>query len=385
MESRRYRTYADIDFSQIKKNAQELKALITDNCRFMSVIKGNAYGHGIEETVEVIDEVTDWYAVATFEEAMRIRNSNSKKPILIFGYVEEYDLSEVSKNKITLTGLSIEYISTINNYCADNDLFIDMHIEIDTGFNRTGITCRSNTIDQTVKTLLPIYQFGNIRFTGIFTHFPCAGSKIESEIKFTDLQFDSFTELVTRLQNEGIKVGLCHVCNSKATLYNSEKHLDLVRVGAYIFGLASPEDRRLANIDTPMKWKAKIIHIKTIPKGEGVSYNHLFVASKETKVGVVSVGFADGFRRSISLSKDAYVLCKGQKVKILGRICMDMMMVDLSEVEEVKVGDYITLVGWEEQECSDPYLLGKIINGTAGEIPVGMTSRVSRLLRNNDL
>lgn len=378
MSKKRSRTYVSIDYLQIQKNARILKSLISSHCLFMSVIKGNAYGHGIEETAKSLDSLTDWFAVATFEEALSVRKV-SQKPILVLGYVDDSDLLLASYSKITLAGLSEEYIKHIENYCHNTDLKIDVHIEIDTGFNRTGITCRENTIETVTQKLLPLYQLKNVKITGLYTHYVFAGSVVEEEKNYTEKQFSIFQKLKDSLASKGIDTGICHTCNSKATVYDKDKHLDMVRVGAYLFGLASPKDRELLGIKGAIHWAAKIIHVKDIPAGEGVGYGHQFIAEKKTRVAVVSAGFADGVRRCISLSDLSYVVYKGNKLKIIGSICMDMMMVDVTPYPDLTVGEFVTLVGYDNGVYADSYLLGKIIHGTAGEIPVGITDRVLRI------
>lgn len=370
------RTYTELRTSYLRENICQLKSYLDENIKFMAVVKGNAYGHGIEPCVQVMDDLCDWYGTATVTEALRVRNV-SIKPILVFGYTSDEEILEAARKKITLSATSIESMQHISAICERNKLAIDVHIKLDTGFHRMGIDCWKS-VKSCVEQVKSLYALPYVKITGMYTHLVFAGSMQEGEQAFTHLQYERFTTFITELRAYDLDPGLCHICNSKATVHEPAMHMDMVRVGAYIYGLASLKEREEIPLREVLSWKARIVHIRRIKEKEGVGYGHDFIAERETKVAVISVGFADGYRRCISLSSDACVFVCGKKVPIIGKICMDMLMVDVTDIEEIKTGDIATLCGQEGNDAVSAYTLGKIIQGTAGEITVGITDRVER-------
>lgn len=370
------RTYTELHTSYLRENICQLKSYLNDNTKFLAVVKGNAYGHGIEPCVRVMDDLCDWYGTATVEEALRVRNL-SVKPILVFGYASDEEILLAAKRKITLSATSEATLHHISKICEKNNVYIEIHIKLDTGFHRMGIECW-DSVDSCVEQCKSLYSLPHVKITGVYTHLVFAGSLDEDEQNFTRLQYDRFTTYIAKLRACGIDPGLCHICNSKATVHEPTMHMDMVRVGAYIYGLASLQERIEIPLREVLSWKARIVHMCRIQEKEGVGYGHDFIAERETRVAVISVGFADGYRRCISQSPNACVLIHGKHAPIIGKICMDMLMVDITDIRDVNTGDIAVLCGQEGEDAISAYTLGKIIQGTAGEITVGITERVER-------
>lgn len=231
-----------------------------------------------------------------------------------------------------------------------------------------------------MEELLPLYALPNIHIMGIYTHLVFAGSVQEQEQAFTQLQYRRFKNCIAALRKLGIDPGICHICNSKAAVHHPQLHMDMVRVGAYMFGLASAQEQELIPLKEALLWKARVVLLREIKAGEGVGYGHDFIAEKPTRIAVLAAGFADGYRRCIAQSPQSYVSIHGRPAPLIGKVCMDMFMVDVTDIEAVQVGEYALLSGDDGTGAVSSYLLGQIIQGTAGEIAVGMSDRVQRYI-----
>lgn len=374
-----YRTYAEVNISELKKNTKKVRALLKEDCKLLSVLKADGYGHGAVEIARAIEDLSDWFAVASFEEAKELRDHGIRLPLLVFGFVDDSNLQEAAEKDITCSCLSYEYAQHIQTLCKEKNIRLSMHVKVDTGFHRLGIECREGREEEAYQKIREIYEMENLVITGIYTHFATAGSKVEEDITFLHMQAKLFKTILNRLKDDQISVGISHCCNSKATLTNPEYHMDMVRVGLYLYGLGNEDDLSYLQLEPIVKWKARIYAIKDVDVGESVGYSRMYRADKRSKIGVVSLGFADGYARSLWQSEHIYVLVHGQRTKILGKICMDVMMIDLTDIEEVKCGDMVTVLGRDGQEVVSANLLGKEIKGTAVEITCGMGKRVKRI------
>lgn len=234
----------------------------------MAVVKGNAYGHGIEPCVQAMDDLCDWYGTATMQEALRVRSVSGEKPILVFGYVSDEEIHLAAENNITLSAFSATFLSHISECCAGMNLKAAVHLKLDTGFHRMGIDCCSSIAD-CVEQLLPLFSLPNIEITGMYTHLVYGAGSNQRELAFTELQFQRFQSCIRALQERKIDTGICHICNSKAAIHAPDMHMDMVRVGAYIFGLASASEQRLIPLREVLVWKARIVLLRDIAAGEG--------------------------------------------------------------------------------------------------------------------
>lgn len=214
----------------------------------------------------------------------------------------------------------------------------------------------------------------------MYTHLVYGAGSNQRELAFTELQFQRFQSCIRALQERRIDTGICHICNSKAAIHAPDMHMDMVRVGAYIFGLASASEQRLIPLREVLVWKARIVLLRDIAAGEGVGYGHAFIAKQPVRIAVLAAGFADGYRRCIAQSPQSYVSIHGRPAPLIGKVCMDMFMVDVTDIEAVQVGEYALLSGDDGTGAVSSYLLGQIIQGTAGEIAVGMSDRVQRYI-----
>lgn len=365
------RTFAVINKKQLANNISNVKRRLTQGTKLMAVVKADGYGHGISQVSEVFDQDADWFAVATFEEAKKIRQQKIAKPILILGYVPYSNIVEAAQLNLTVSGFSKAYVWHVNHICQEQQIKLSMHLKVDTGFNRLGMK-----VNQTeFMDYLEYYKLEAINFTGIYTHFSSATQDNQRDIEFTKNQYYQFKNLCDSLTKNDIEIGIRHCCNSKAMLYFPEMHLDMVRVGVYLYGLASPKEARELSLGLAIKWQARLILIKEIKLGESVSYGRTFTAKNDMKIGIISVGFGDGFFRSLGNNTGTTVQIAGCQAEILGKICMDFMIVDLTNIENAIEGMTAEIIGTK----NDPYFLGKKIQSTGGELITSINERVPKI------
>lgn len=378
MDFNRLRNYVTISTKNISENYDKIADNFAANVKVMSVIKADGYGHTIAACVEALDAKTDWFAVATFEEAESIRKCGSKKPVLILGYVPLEKIIDVVKLKFTLTLISLEYAMEVSHLAEAYDLVVDGHLKVDTGFNRIGI--KANNSQEFIAVIRQIYNCNHLKIKGVFTHFASAGSTTESDIEFTKYQYNLFIDACNYIESEFGQIGIKHCCNSRAALLNPEYHLDMVRIGMHLYGLGPEEDIKVLKLKAAMTWHAKIVSIKEILSGETVGYSRKFVAKKKMKIAVIGCGFGDGYFRSLYLSDLPLITVLGVPCRIVGKICMDYMMIDVSSIEGIKEADDAILMGNPEEGYTSASLLGRLTNGTAVEVTCQVTNRVCRVI-----
>lgn len=368
------RCYLEIDLKQIEKNAYQIKKYI-GSTKLMSVVKTDAYGFGIETIPKYVEKYSDWYAVATSEDALAIRETNIEKPILILGYVMDSQIHEMIKNDITLTTVSLEYIKHISELIPDGEK-LNVHIKIDTGMNRIGLYSKNHDINHFVEQAKKIFALKNINVTGIYTHFSAAGSKAEEDIEFTKNQYLTFQKVCNKLEKLGYKLGIKHCCNSDAILNYPDFYMDMVRVGKFFFGFGQDEAIKELGTKLPFKLAGRVIRVKEIGVGETVSYDRAFKAEKSTKIATVTFGFGDGLRKN--LYKELEVIINGKRARVAGKINMDFMMIDVTDINDVSEGDYALIIGSEGNEIIMPNEVAKVADASTPEILSVINKRVPR-------
>lgn len=378
MDLNRLRNYVTVNTTRIAENFDKVTHGIQDAVKIMSVIKADGYGHSIAACVKALDDRTDWYATATFEEALDVRKSGSQKPVLILGYVPLESIAEAVYNNFTLTLISRAYAEEVNSVARAYDLHVSCHLKIDTGFHRIGI--QVDNFDETQNDVRAIYACSNLDITGVFTHFAVAGSTDIADQEFTEDQYALFQRVCTFIRSEGHEIELCHCCNSRATLTNPEYHLDMVRIGMYLYGLGPVDDIKMLDLKAAMTWHARVVTVKDVKKGESVGYSRMFVAPKDMRIAVIGCGFGDGYFRSLFLADIPLVTINNIPCKILGKICMDYIMVDISDIDVSEDINDAILMGDPSEGYVSASVLGKLTNGTAVEVTCQVTQRVKRIL-----
>lgn len=376
-----FRTYAEINLDHFQDNIKILRKLIGPDIKIMQVLKADAYGHGVRMCSRYAAHLVDSFAAATLEEALTIRSEVPDKPILILGKLFDDQIITAAQNSLTLCLMSVEYAETVQRLLESNGLEIDGHLKIDTGMNRLGLRAKPDDVDRAVEDAKRIYQLSNIHICGIYTHFACAGTEDAEEIAFSEDQFKAFSQVCDRLEQEGYSLGLRHTASTTAFLDHPEYRLDMIRTGMLPLGQSIDESwTRRMNVTPILTWYARVVEIHDLQPGESVSYGRIYRANGRERIAVVPVGYADGYFRALSNVAD--VIIHDQRVPIRGKLCMDYMMVDITDIPDVKVGDSVILLGRSEtQWISTDYLSALTPHGVNGYITANIGIRVPRVYR----
>lgn len=369
------RTWAEIDLSAVKHNFEIVKKL-ADGRKIISIVKADAYGHSAEHIAPLLQENgSDAFAVSNAEEAVKLRSYGVTKPILVLGYTPADAAFMLYENDITQCVYCTEYANDLAKKAHELNLKIKINIKLDTGMGRIGFDCRNDELCGLEKAIKAAKN-ENFIFGGVFTHFAVADRNPSEEDGFTDAQYKRFYSAVNKFKAAGLNPEICHCCNSAATCLDAEKKLDAVRPGIILYGL-TPSDKLDLNLGfkPAMTLKSVVSMVKTIKKGDTVSYGRTFKADRDMKIATVTAGYADGYPRI--LSNNGYVLINGKKADIIGKICMDQMSVNVSDLDDVKIGDEVILFG--------PDLPVEILAEKAKtinyEIICGITARVPRIFK----
>ncbi len=333
-----YRVYASIDLDAIYNNVKNLKANTATGTKMIAVIKTDGYGHGAVPIAKVLDDLVWGYAVATCEEGLVLRQNGIKKPVLILGYTHQSRYEDLIEQDIMPAIYTYEDAEKLSAYAEKKGKRAKVHIKIDTGMSRIGFPAN----DETIEVITAITKLPGIETDGIFTHFFASDAADKSEAL---KQFRLFKNITDKLKERGIDIPIKHCSNSAAIIDMPEVNMDCVRAGIAMYGMYPSDevDKSKIKLTPAMSLKSHIIHLKELEKGVGVGYGATYVTERKTLVATIPVGYGDGYKRS--LSNKGYVLIHGQRAPIIGRVCMDQFMVDVTEVNGIKRGDEVTLLG----------------------------------------
>lgn len=333
-----YRMRADIDLTAIRKNIMTMKSYIPRDKKLLAVIKANAYGHGAIEVAQSLDDLADYYGVAFVDEAMELRNAGIDKPILILGHTDESLFDILIEQNITQTIYSFEQATVLSDLALSKGMKAKIHIKIDTGMNRIGFSCDK----ESVETIAKITKMPGIDAEGIYTHYYLADAIDKSCAKEQLLRY---TRVIQWLEEEGITFSIRHISNSAGIMEMPNDTYDMVRSGIATYGLYPSDemDKERCVLHPAMELKSHITHVKKVRAGETIGYGATYTVPEDKTIATVEVGYADGYPRA--LSNQGRMLVQGQYASIVGRVCMDQTMIDVSHIPNVKVGDEVVLVG----------------------------------------
>lgn len=366
------RAYAEINLDAINHNIREVKKNVGEDVKVMAVIKADGYGHGAVMVANSLNEIgIDGFAVAIIEEGIVLRKRGIQSPILILGYTSPYQYGELVQYGLTQTVFRYEMAEKISEFAVLLGKTAKIHIKVDTGMNRIGF--KDN--EESIEIIRRIKELPNIEIEGIFTHFACAD---ETDKKSAYHQYQRYSKFVERLEAVGVSIPIKHVSNSAAIMDLEDVRLDMVRSGIMTYGLYPSEEvnHDRIRLQPALSFKSHIIYIKEAEAGEGVSYGSTYVTTKKTKIATIPVGYADGYPRA--LSSKGRVLIRGQYAPIIGRICMDQFMVDVTDVEGVQELDDVTLVGQDGENVITVEEVANV-NSFNYEFICGLTRRVPRV------
>lgn len=372
------RTWAQIDLDAIEQNYQSIRGSLSSNSCLMAVVKADAYGHGAVCVARTLQEAgADWFGVSNLQEAIQLREAGITRPILILSYTPPEEAARLSHYDITQTVISREYAYRLNEEATAANVTLPVHIKLDTGMSRVGFFYHDTQANESViDELSEVCRLPHLTAQGIFTHFASADE--EDDDGFTRHQFELFCRAVKRLEQRGITFALKHCCNSAATLRYPEMHLDMVRPGIILYGLVpSPWMRSLLPLTPAMSLKTVASLVKTIPAHTCVSYGRTFTTTHDTAIATVPIGYADGYPRS--LSGNARMLVKGQFVPLVGRVCMDQCLLDVTAVCDVQEGMTVTVFGTDNDQHLPVEELATLSGSINYEIVCLIGKRVPRI------
>ena len=385
MERFNKRTWAEINLDNAFYNFQSIKSKLNKKTKLMCVIKADAYGHGAEFLAKKYEDFgADWFGVSNVDEAMQLRKSGVLKPILIFGYTDPKMAKDLCKYSISQAVFSLDYALALKKECINQDSKLKIHIKIDTGMSRIGFFSQTpEFINKSVDEIIKISKFSEFEIEGIFTHFSVAEDAKNNQ-KYTLMQFDNFSRVIKNLENKNINVGIKHCCNSAGLINFPDMQLDMVRAGIILYG-SYPSDELKEKIDLKpvMQLKTVVSQIKEVPKNTSVSYGRTFKSKKDVKIASVTIGYADGY--SLAFSNKSQMLINGKRANVIGRVCMDQLMLDVSHIDDVKIGDTVTVFGKSGIETILAKELADIVGTIDYEIFCLIGKRVPRIYLENDV
>ncbi len=373
LERRYFRVCANISLDAIRDNIKKGRELLEPETRLMAVVKADAYGHGAVPVAQAIDDLVDAYAVAIPEEGAELRQAGITKPVLVLGYTAPELAASAIRQDIMLSVFQSETAEAYGKIAKELGATAKVHIKLDTGMSRIGYLCN----EQSLADIERIAKLPDIKIEGMFTHFAKAD---EADKSFAKEQYKKYMEFAEQLWQRGIRIPVRHVCNSAGMIDLPESDLDMVRFGITMYGMYPTDDvtKERLPVTPAMELKTHISFVKTLPAGVGIGYSGTFVTCRETKVATLPIGYGDGYPRG--LSNRGRVLIHGKSAPILGRICMDQCMVDVTDIPEAVQGDTVTLMGRD----GEGFISAEEIGATVGnsfhyEVVCDVGKRVPRV------
>ncbi len=370
-----HRTYLKIDLNKLEHNFNCVRNKLPSNIKILGVIKANAYGHGAVEIGKFLDGKCDFFGVACIEEAVELKKAEIKTPILILGRVFPFDIETAVKYDVRIPIFSYDDAVALSNEAVKQGKNMPFHFCIDTGMSRIGFQVSEESADICKS----ITELPNIFAEGLFSHFATADEKdLSKAVK----QRNKYKEFCKMLSDRGIEIPIKHLNNS-AGIMNFDEYFDMCRMGIITYGLYPSDevDKDILDLEPIMSWHAKISHIKELEPNREISYGGTFKTDRVTKVATVPVGYADGFPRC--LSNKGKVIINGKYAKILGRVCMDQFMVDVSDIE-CNINDEVVLFGTQKNAHISLEELSNSAYSFNYELPCRIPIRVNRVYVYND-
>jgi alanine racemase len=363
-------TRMEINLSNLTYNIRQIKSKLDNGAQIMAVIKASAYGAGADRLMDTLKkEGISNFAVAIPEEGRKLRQVENNINILILNQPSIDEIDTIIENNLTCGVCLLEFVKELDKYAKKYDKIMKVHLEIDTGAGRNGI------LPKDVPGFLnELRKLGNIYLEGVFTHFSCA----DSDECYTRMQLEKFDEVINYIKDQGIKIDIIHCASSGAILNFPEAHYNMVRPGILLYGYyPNKNQREKIDIKPINKLISKVNFLKSVPKNSGISYDKTFITGRDSIIAVVPIGYADGYKRMFSNRAD--VLIKGMRAKVVGKVCMDMIMVDVTDIPNVKVGDDVYLF---DNEIITVDELADIAQTISYEIISTVSDRVPRVYVN---
>lgn len=366
-----YRSFARIDLDAVENNLNELKKLLAPDVKTMCVVKADAYGHGSERVALFLEDKCDYFAVASLDEGMELRSAGIKKPILVLSYTSPLEFEELIENDITATVFETESAKLLSKAAEKLGKTAKVHLAVDTGMGRIGFFDNESGADE-VKT---VSELPGLFLEGLFSHYAC--SDIDNKESVNN-QTERFNNFIRMLEERGVDIPVKHICNSVSVI-EGENNYDMVRLGVALYGIYPSREIHSERLRlTPaMKVESHIIYVKTVSTGTKIGYGQTYTAPDERKIATVSIGYADGYNRC--MTGKGYVLIKGQKAPVVGRVCMDQIMVDVTGIDGVQCGDRAVVLGKDGTAEITAEEIGKMCDSFSYEVLCNFMPRVKRI------
>ncbi|MBQ6675331.1 MAG: alanine racemase [Ruminococcus sp.] len=374
------RCEAVIDLDAVSRNLENYKSFLPEETELMCVVKASCYGHCDRAIVPYLQEKhgVRYFAVSNITEAIRLRDCGVKGDILILGYTCPEEAEKLCEYSIIQAVTELSYAKALSEHA--NGKTVRCHCAIDTGMTRIGVR---GTVESCADEIERVSALEGIALEGVFTHFAVADSDGEDNFTYTDMQQQKIIAVTDELKRRGITLRHSHFMNSAAGVYRPDPRSSLARLGIILYGLMPNTAKALPfELSPVMTLRATISMIKTVEPGTQVSYGRTFTAQRPTRLATITCGYADGYPRA--LSNKGYVLINGRRAKITGRICMDQFMCDVTDIENVRVGDYAVLIGKSGEEMITADDIADMTGTIGYEIVCGISSRVPRVIMSNN-
>ena len=371
------RTWAEVDLDAIAHNMREIRKITNPSSQIMAVVKADAYGHGfLEVTRTLLENGADRLAVAVLQEGKQLRSRGVTVPILILGASGLGSIEDLINFDITPSVFTYEFAKALSYEAERKEKVTKIHIKIDTGMSRIGYLAGDDN-EEIADEIIKISRLPYIEIEGIFSHFAASD---EYDASYTHLQFDRFTDVCQRLESRGLNIPIKHICNSAGIMMYPEMHLDMVRPGVILYGMYPSDEVDKSRLDLipAMTLKSTVTHVKEVEAGRGVSYGREYITKGVTKIATVPIGYADGYLRR--LAKEGKMIVNGVKVPIIGRICMDQCMIDVTNVNNTDRGDEVIIFGRKGVTIDD---LAKWLDTINYEVACVIGKRIPRIYTKN--
>ncbi|WP_410496318.1 alanine racemase [Cellulosilyticum sp. ST5] len=373
MESLRPRVVAEVNLGAIEHNYKQIRQHIPNHTEMMAIVKADGYGHGAKEVANFLQEQgVNRFAVAIVAEGEELRSSGITSPILVLGYTPRADIKALIENDLTQTVFSYEMAKTISDEAGRLGKTVNIHLKVDTGMGRIGFLSSPKSIEE----ILMITKLPHINLEGIFTHFSTAD---EEDTSYTKEQWSIFEGFLKELSEVGLELPIIHAANSAAIMCHEYTHLNLVRPGIILYGYyPSPYlEGKVLDLEPAMTLKTQVVHVKELPEGQYVGYGRKFYTHQKTKIATIPVGYADGYSRN--LGNKGRVLIRGQYAPIIGNICMDQFMVDVTHIKGISVEDEVVLFGKQQDAVIPVEEIAQSLGTINYEIVCMIGKRVPRI------
>lgn len=379
MDAQMKRTWTEVDFDKLAHNYHALRGLAPAGTKYLGLVKADAYGHGAVPVAKKLEELgADYLGVACLDEAIEVREAGVKTPILILGCTSSIYAAELVKYNITQACYDLEYAKELSAGAQKAGGTITVHIQCDTGMTRLGFMCHEDTMEKSASEIIEAVKLPGLKAEGIFTHF----SDSDGSEEYTMLQFGRFQDIIQRVRDLGYEFEIRHCANSAATLLYPATYLDMIRPGIVQFGHFpdAKMDHALCDLVPVLELKSRVATVRDVPANTPVSYGRTNTLTRPSRLAVIPVGYGDGFCRGFS--NKLTVLINGKKLPIVGRICMDMCMVDVTDAPDVKEGDVAILYGSDGTNDQPVEAGAEIMNTISYELLCVLTKRIPRIYLN---